>query len=49
MQLDIDDVQVIMKLADKDRDGKVSLEDFRNFMTASVFVDDDTDANSRPA
>lgn len=32
VQMDEDDVHVIMRRADKDRDGKVSLTDFRLFM-----------------
>jgi Ca2+-binding EF-hand superfamily protein len=32
MQLDPEDKQVVMQLVDKDRDGVVSLEDFRAFM-----------------
>jgi EF-hand domain pair len=36
VQLDADDVHVIMKLVDKDRDGKVSLDDFRKFMEGAL-------------
>jgi Ca2+-binding EF-hand superfamily protein len=39
VQLDADDVHVIMKLVDKDRDGVVSLDDFRNFMTDALCED----------